>query len=161
MLLGVLFPHALAVLHCLACQTPMPLPSATLPPVIKRQGWWPNESDWLYVACPECRQVSAYIAPSIYHGQSLPHGDKTWLCISFRCAVENCNTPVQFHILTEAVETLRTESELRAKLASGHWRGNAPCGHPIATGSAQEIRFQWDWGRLRGYDPKHPEWKDT
>src|SRR6266852_1138044 len=157
-------PHARAVLECPSGScNPIPLPFATLPPTVKRPRWWPTETDWLYVACPDCKLVSAHVGYSVRHfgdSQSVPQADKSWLCISFRCAVESCDTPVQFHILREHIESLTTEHELREKLATGYWKGACQNGHSIATTSAQEIRFEWDRETLRGYDPNHPEWRD-
>jgi len=156
-------PHARAVLHCPthSC-SPIPLPFATLPPELKRQGWWPNGVDWLYVACPECRLISAHVGCSSYlHDDVAPvrHSDKRWLCISLRCAVEGCNTPVQFHVLEEPIVTLTTEREWHEKLSTGYWKGVCQNGHPIATTSDQEIRFEWDRETLRGYDPNALEWR--
>jgi hypothetical protein len=114
-------------------QGPMPLPLSTLRHVPEDQVEWPNDGSWLYVACPECNRVFAYskidLLPSPPAG---PHSDKFWLRISFRCAVENCGTPVQFHALVETTLTETTMTEWREKLANGYWKGAALCGHHIA-----------------------------
>src|SRR6266851_10464532 len=111
MLLGVLFPHALPVLHCLACDKPIPLPSSTLPPEVKHQAWWPNGIDDLYVACPECRHISGHRRYEVIHepAQKIPHGDKSWLRISFRCAQPGCGIPVQFHVLVLTIVTVTSK----------------------------------------------------
>jgi hypothetical protein len=89
-----------------------------LPPTLRRPGWWPNDADWLYVACPGCRLISPHIGYTPQHfqdAQSVPHGDKSWLCKSLRCAAEGCRIPVQFHEPMEPIVTLTTEREFARK----------------------------------------------
>ncbi len=86
--------------------------------------------------------------------------DKIFFCISLRCAVEDCNIPVQFHVLMDATITQTTESELREKLATGYWKGACQNGHPIAITSGQKVLFETVQGKLEGYNPNGREWKD-
>jgi hypothetical protein len=159
-------PEVWECLYCLSAEChhktiPIPLPFATPPPTEQNLGWWPNRVDWLYVACPECRQISAYVtsSPVVFQdSKKRPHANKFWFCISFRCAVEGCNTPIQFHVLEEPTITQTTESEWRERLASGYWKGASPCGHPISITSGQKVSFHADQGRLWGYDPNDPAW---
>ena len=156
--------------ECVFCQfedcpenkTPIPLPSPTPPPIEQHLGWWPNGSAWLFVGCPECRRISALLTSQPVHfldSRSRPHADKFWLRISFRCAVEGCNTPVQFHVLEEPTISPTTKDEWHEKLSSGYWKGACPNGHRIATTTEQKIVFESMPGRLLGYDPAHRDWK--
>jgi hypothetical protein len=151
-----------------ACRTakirPIPLPPSTLVHSAPHPGWWPNDTHWLYAACPECRQVSAhlrFVVWEVQDSQSTPHADKVWLRISFRCAQAGCNTPVQFHVLWVPTVTQTTESELREKLRTGYWTGVSPCGHPIAIANDQKVLFDWALGRMLGYNPTDRFWSEV
>jgi len=156
------------VVACLWCpidecpkQTqPMPLPVSTLQHKPLNPEEWPNDKELLYAACPDCRQVSAHLRFVLWNlpdFPSGPHADKSWLRISFRCAVEDCKTPVQFHTLViPTAEPAR--NEWREKLASGYWRGVSPCGHPIAITNDQKVGFAWVQGRMQGYNLADPLW---
>ena len=149
--------------QCFRKRKPIPLPFPTPVPVVRDLEWWPNDKDWLYFACPECRLITAHLGIQVVQfqdPQSRPHADKLWLCISFRCAVEGCNTPVQFHVLADSTITQTTESELREKLSSGYWSGVSPCKHETSITNDQKVRFEIVRGRLQGYNPEHREWSD-
>jgi len=146
------------------CGLPIPLPLSTLLHLVPHPQWWPNDSDWLYAACPECRQVSAHLRFSLWDFEdvrSRPHADKDWLRISFRCAQEGCNIPVQFHVLWVPTVTQTTETELREKLHTGYWTGVSPCGHPIAITNDQKIVFEWALGKMQGYNSNDRLWSEV
>jgi hypothetical protein len=150
--------------ECEHCSYRIVLPFPTPKSIAGRPDWWPNERDWLYLACPDCKQISAYIgfrSAAPLASQKKAHADELLWRISFRCAVEGCNTPVQFHVLAESTVTETTERELRAKLASGYWKGVSPCGHPIAITENQKLVFDLiHEGRLQGYNPNHRMWNN-
>ena len=160
----------MAVIACLYCQLPpcgqmmqpIPLPLSTLQHKPLDQAAWPNDAQWLYAACPVCKQVSAHLKFDLCNFQDLqsrPHVDKDWLRISFRCAQQGCGTPMQFHVLWEPTVTQTTKNELREKLQNGYWTGVSPCGHPISIANEQEVLFDWVRGRMQGYNPADPLWK--
>jgi hypothetical protein len=143
------------ICHSGQCQgrTPIPLPVSTLPPSVNNPMWWPNDSDWLYVACPECRHVYAYIQPTAVHfpeGQVISHSDKLWLRISFLCGHASCGVPAQFHALVDATVTDTTQSEWCDLLTKGYWIGSCPCGHPLATIAGQKVLFEFSPGKITG-----------
>ena len=147
---------------CASKKQPIPLPPATLGRREVSPDEWPNGIDWLYAACPECKQVSAHL--KIYpfdlpDFHSTHHLDKDWLRISFRCGHTDCNTPLQFHVLVDSRGTQTTESELRAKLQAGYWTGASPCGHPISITNDQKVVFEWPRGKMLGYRLTDPLWK--
>jgi hypothetical protein len=151
-------------IHCTAdgCrqkQTPIPLPFAMPEQSTSHSEAWPTDNNWLFVACPECRRVSPHVGfHPVQQDRSEPPGDKLWLRISFRCAVEGCNTPVQFHVLVDPTITETTRSEWHEKLGTGYWKGVSPCGHPIAITSDQKVLFDRPGGTLQGYNPHHRMW---
>jgi hypothetical protein len=147
---------------CIQKHKPIPLPFAMPPQPISHPELWPNGRNWLYVACPECRQVSAHShwVPVYFPDvRSRPHANKLWLRISLLCGVEDCNTPVQFHVLVAPTITETTESKWREKLRSGYWTRACPCGHPTSITSDQAVVFERIRGILLGYNPSHPLWK--
>jgi hypothetical protein len=145
--------------NCLDKRKPIPLPFAMPGPSVQHPTAWPTDNTWLYVACPECKRVSAYCAyRPIQLDRNLPHSDKLWIRISFECAQEGCESPVQFHVLVDPVLTPTTLYELREKLNSGYWRGGFPCGHPIATAIDQKVEFDRPAATLEGYNPEDPYW---
>src|SRR5437899_8094431 len=96
---------------CQAKGTPIPLRESKPPRKDLDQDEWPNDGNQLYVACPECRHVSAHRRVVLACTEIL---SKSWLCIAFRCAAEGCNTPAEFHVLTEpSVEKSDILSKLR------------------------------------------------
>src|SRR5260370_3071542 len=143
------------------CLTPMLLYVAKpLQPVLDPD-WWPHGKNWVYVACPECKLVYAYIGLESLQNQNTLPVDKLWLRISFRCAVEDCKTPVQFHVLINSTVTEESENEWREKLRTGYWRCACPSGHPSAIVENQKVSFdRIDGERLRGYNPDHPLWNE-
>lgn len=124
------------------------------------QGLWPSDDQRLFLECPECRRVSVYgqgdAGPSIFPDRE----NMVWISISFRCEVEGCNTPIEFHVLRDPIAPAETEIELRARLESGWWRGASPCGHPIATTNGNDAVIQWVSGRMQGYNPEDSRWKN-
>jgi len=158
---------AIACLRCPSdeCRTkmqPIPLPISTLQHKPLNPEAWPNDTDWLYVACPDCKQVSAYLRFDLWNFQDVlqrPHADKDWIRISFRCEAEGCGIPIQFHVLAEPTVTQTTETELREKLSSGHWKGVSQCGHPIAIRQDQRVIFERVRGRMQGYSLADPLWR--
>jgi hypothetical protein len=157
-------PNIRGVLPCPHCPYQIVLPFPTLEPATEGQDWWPNGSDWLYIACPECRYVYAHVQcrnETLPRNRTTPHEDKILLRISYRCAGTGCGVPRQFHILVDATVTDTTVSELRDLLTSGYWTGVGPCVHPIGivgnqTPSVDPIRGGID---LRGYNSADPFWK--
>ncbi len=149
--------------QCRQQQTRIPLPFSFAQQLVVDPARWPTDYNPLYVACPECRRVSSHShwVPFLYD-QEQPHFDNVWLRISFRCAVEGCNTPIQFHVLVEPPVTETTKRELREQLANGYWTGVFPCGHSIAITTDQKLRFDrvGAAGHLEGYEPHHPMWLD-
>src|SRR5258708_7273542 len=86
--------------ECREKQTPIPLPFAMPEPPVSHPEAWPTDNNFLYVACPECRQVSPHAGfHPVQYDHRKPPSDKLWLRISFRCAREGCKTPIQFHVL--------------------------------------------------------------
>ncbi|SRR5260370_3563280 len=120
---------------------------------------WPEDGTFLYLACPECRRVFVHCHAYQDDFPEESHNvEKAWLRISFRCAKENCRTPIEFHVLLETTVTQTTESELRTKLRTEHWTGVSPCDHPISTANILEFLFDFVRGKMRGYNPRHPRW---
>ena len=128
---------------------------------------WPTKGLPLYVACPNCNLVSPHWKPMyrmfpIIDGQpprSSRHEGKFWLRMSFRCAVLDCKTPAEFHVLVEDPFNEATTNELRDRLHQGYWCGALPCGHPISATSSQKVLIEIARGKMRGYNPNHPRWK--
>ncbi len=140
---------------------PIRLLDASPPQTIHGREEWPEDGTFLYLACPECRHVSAHChAYDAGFPESAHTLEKAWLRISFLCATQNCNTPKEFHVLMGTTVTQTTESELRAKLKAGYWTGVSPCDHPIYTNDAQNYVFEWVRGAIKGYNPRHPRWSD-
>jgi len=147
--------------ECREKHTPIPLPFAMPESSTSNPEAWPNDSNWLYVACPVCRRVSQH--SGFYPAQldrSIPESNSIWLRVSYRCAVGGCKLPVEFHVLTGPTITQTTVPELREKLNTEYWKGAFPCAHPIATTSEQEVRFDRPTGILRGYNPNNPRWNE-
>jgi len=121
---------------------------------------WPKDGTLLYLACPDCRLVSAHSDCKVVgfsDDQSKRHRGKVWLRLSFRCGVEGCNTPGEFHVLEDGTVTLTRKTELREKLNSGHWIGVLPCGHPISKANPKTLHFDIP-GIMQGYNPNHQRW---
>ena len=138
-------------------ETPIRLLVPTPPQVGPDLSSWPNDGRSLFVACPECTLVFAYerARAAVFP----PKEGEAWMSISFRCRAEGCNTPAEFHVLRDSATNAATESQLRKQLASGHWTGALPCGHPIIVARGQDVLFEWDRGRIHGYDPNHRKWE--
>jgi hypothetical protein len=158
-------PDIRAVIRCGYCPGQIVLPFPALESNSEDQDWWPNQREWLYIACPECRQVAAHIGccnEVISRSQSELHKDKFLLRISFLCAGQSCGVPVQFHVLQDSTVTENTESELRELLASNYWRGLSPCGHPINISGNQKVSFDLPTpGRPQGYNRRHAFWRSS
>jgi len=133
----------------------VPSPPDTKP----NPNFWPNDGHFLYVACPECVHVFAYRQAGAAEFSQKKDPGRMWMSISFRCATEGCNTPAEFHALLGTTVTQTANDELREKLASGYWKGVLQCGHPIVVGKKQNVRFEWDLGRMQGYDRSHRKWE--
>jgi hypothetical protein len=122
---------------------------------------WPEDGRFLFVACPECRHVSAHL--QAYEGDP-PEGDRSaqqpWLGIFFLCAIPGCRSPAEFLVRMDATVTQTTEPELREKLATGYWTGVSACEHPISTRDVPKdgFLFEWQRGMLRGHNTQHPRW---
>ena len=118
---------------------------------------WPADDTYLYLACPECRLVSVHChAYVVDFPQDARSERKEWIRVSFLCAEEGCNSPAEFHVLTEKDEDKNITSQVTAKLRAGSWRGELPCGHPIQP--MEDDRFSLDRpvGLLRGYNLDNP-----
>lgn len=123
---------------------------------------WPSDGTWLYLACPECKRVSAYCYTQIAgfpDDQDDFQTDTAWLRISFRCAEEGCNTPAELHVQIDTIQTQRTRPRLLDRLRTGYWSGTLQCGHPIAITSDQDPVLERALGTMQGYNPGHPRWK--
>jgi hypothetical protein len=145
--------------ECRDKQKPIPLPFAMPAPPVSHPKAWPTDNSWLYVACPECKRVSAHCAyHQIQFDRDQPESENLWIRISFECGHEGCETPVQFHVILPPTMTQTTFAELNEKLNSGYWKGAFPCGHPIATTADQKVEFARPGGTLQGYNPEDPYW---
>jgi hypothetical protein len=157
-------PDIRGVLPCGHCRHQIVLPFPTPEPAPEDHDSWPNGRNWLYFACPQCRHIAAYAQcrnEVLPQNQAIPREDKVVIRVSFLCAGQSCGVPVQFHILEDATLTETTESELHDLLASGYWTGVGPCAHPIAIVGNQRVSFDlMHEGILRGYNRKHPSWKN-
>ncbi len=158
-------PNIRGVLHCGHCPCQIVFPFSTLPPKPENQEMWPNQRDWLYFACPECRIASAYIEcrnEALPTNQTTRYDDRMVIRISFLCEQGICRVPRQFHILADAQVTETTETELQDLLASGYWTGAGPCAHTIGISTNQKVSFDSIRGGsdLRGYNRNASFWRD-
>jgi hypothetical protein len=158
-------PDIRGVLSCGHCSHQIVLPFPTLELATEGQEWWPNTRDWLYLACPECRIVAAHIGCQnmvLLRSQTKLHEGRILIRISFLCEMGICRVPRQFHILADALVTETTESDLRALLASGYWKGVGPCVHPTGINADQKVSFDPIRGGidLRGYNRADSFWKE-
>src|SRR6266446_5408780 len=122
---------------------------------------WPTDGSRLWIACPACKLVSAHCfceTVGFPDDQIEFHRDKVWWSISFRCAVEGCNTPAQFHVLMGTTVTETIKNDVREKLGKGYWKGVLPCDHPISITNDQRVHFGMVPGRMQGYSPDDSQW---
>lgn len=132
---------------------PIPLRASTPQRKDLDQDEWPNDGNPLYVACPECRHVSVHRRVGL---ACMERESRAWLCIAFRCGLEGCNTPAEFHVL---IEPTATKPDVLSKLRNEYWTAVLPCSHPISIADDQAVAFDWDTERMRGYDPNADHWK--
>ncbi len=133
---------------------------------------WPNDGLPIFLACPVCNQVSKHFSgvqafpPEELHN-SLQSG-KVWLRVSYLCGMEDCEAPVEFHVLMDAPkgqktrdgisdEVLRTSVLL--SLQRNRWTGYRPCGHDLRAVPDRFYRFRW-MEKLQGYDELDPRWDE-
>jgi hypothetical protein len=138
---------------CPRRHVPIPLRESTPQRRELDQDEWPNDGKKLYLACPDCNHVSVYNQAVL---AAVEIELREWLCIAYRCGLEDCNTPVEFHILTE---TTVQKTDILSKLRSEYWTAVLPCGHPISIEDGQGVFFRWDRGRMRGYDQEADHWR--
>ena len=121
---------------------------------------WPTDGTELFLECPSCNQVSVH---SQAYSRDFPEDTCNlqkawaWFRISFRCAIEGCDTPVEFHVLRASEGKRRTEVELYDKLRTTPWIGASRCHHPIAIGGNKKPVIG-PVSSLEGYRPDHSHW---
>src|SRR5205085_9765360 len=106
--MGDVMPNSPYVLcsaaDCVYRMQPIVLPLSNPPENDPRQLLWPP-GDWLaYLACPGCEQMLLHNADDVrwkelsMQDRSLQAG-KRWFLIAYKCAIENCGTLIEFHVL--------------------------------------------------------------
>jgi hypothetical protein len=121
---------------------------------------WPMNDTELYLACPGCNVVSVHLYADVDDcPEDARKRHEAWIRISFRCAIENCGTPVEFHALRNTQVLRDTEFQLRERLRTEPWTGASPCEHPICTTIHQQVEFALSQGILRGYNPNAVHWQ--
>lgn len=120
---------------CPSPQEPIWLPSANLSQTTGDQKAWPSDGGSLFVACPECRRVSAHCSVQTEDCseaiRTALRRDKFWIRVSFVCGQENCKTRLEFLALTGKADRKHVDIEVREKLQSGWWSGNLACQHAM------------------------------
>jgi hypothetical protein len=120
---------------------------------------WPEDGTKLYIACPGCRCLTVHSKADLC---DFPESDETvvsrgqvWIRITVMCSSQGCDTPAAFHVLLNQASNNQLAAELQNKLATRHWSGILPCGHPIA--AIPNGRWYFDrphHDRLLGYKPR-------
>src|SRR5258708_5894965 len=137
---------------------PIVLPLSNPPGNDPHQLLWPP-GDWrAYLACPGCGQVLLRTARDVrwkelsMQDQNLQEG-KHWHCIAYECDINNCGTPVEFHVLRETKVRSAIEFYIFQNLRDG-WSGASPCPlpHPL-TAKPEQVDIHLNEGAIRGYYP--------
>ncbi len=116
---------------------------------------WPTDESVLFVACPQCRLVSAHyhadLADFPQDAQDKFRRGRVWWRITTQCGAENCTTLLEFHVLMEEDGQSRMWSDISGKFRAGFWKGATPCGHPLQ--ASDNLHSDCVEGKLRGHDP--------
>jgi hypothetical protein len=135
---------------------PIRLDFANLEQTVGGPASWPEDGTKLYTACPACKRLTGHSKADLC---DFPEGNQTvvskgqvWIRITVMCDSRGCNTPAAFHVLLNQASNNQLASELQIKLATRHWSGLLPCGHPI--GAIPNGRWYFDRPRrLLGCKP--------
>ena len=89
--------------------------------------WSPEDGANLYLACPECRQISSH--------PGLPEDNrgtrKVWVQVRFTCKTGASGHPASFYALVPDTEDRHMRTDLRRKLEMKYWTGTLSCGHTL------------------------------
>jgi hypothetical protein len=123
--------------ECPAHQKPIALLAANPERIIADPEGWPKDGTVRWIACPECRRVSAYS-----HARIEPHlpdyrsTRKEWIGVTLVCGEEGCKSQSRFHALLAERADKELATEIQAKVAGGYWIGRFPdCRHTLSSAS--------------------------
>jgi|SRR5882724_2031842 len=143
---------------CVHYTQPIWLPLTIPPKIDPHQLLWPLGDWYAFLECPSCGRVLRRSAKDV-RWEEMPMSaqtslkDQRWFLVAYECAIENCGTPIEFHVLRDATVRKKTEFEISQKLQTEPWTGASPCGHTIGTTTNQQVGIVVNEQTIPGYRP--------